>query len=526
MPDRTMNADSPRDQVQFASLFGYTTLVRDKGVFVALEGKDRPPLTVGMDVRLRGDSRGHVPGGFSPGEQVQITGFCEPWSLGASDHTIEVSNGADRGWVKPSNILLQPLVDEMRRAAASAPDDAEAQIASIPPPPETGTHEPPHLELLAAGVECWNRWRRENATITPRLAGTDLRPFSLRGINLAGADLSGVEGYGVDLYQADLRGANLERAFLQQGRFSEADLRCADLQGASLSHAELQSANLIGAKLVNTNAMNADFTGADLRRADLTGAMITYARLFDCDFRHATLVNTNLMATLLIRVDLRGATLAGCYVHGTAAWKIQTDKHTKQTNLIVTDHSDPTVTTDNLDVAQLIHLLLRAAAIKDVIDSMTGNAVLLLGRFTPERISVLNAIADTLRRLGDVPIIFNFDKPEHRSISETVLILAGLSRFIIADLTNPQSSPYEARLTVPQLAVPFVPIIQVGEEPFAMADDLRDCDWMMDDFHYRDTAHLLEHLPELRQRAGAKRDAIDSRRRERGARRVGGGNRA
>ena len=47
-------------------------------------------------------------------------------------------------------------------------------------------------------------------------------------------------------------------------------------------------------------------------------------------------------------------------------------------------------------------------------------------------------------------------------------LLAGLSRFVIVDITNPRSAPLELQATVPEYMIPFVPIIQEGEEPFAM----------------------------------------------------------
>jgi hypothetical protein len=147
-----------------------------------------------------------------------------------------------------------------------------------------------------------------------------------------------------------------------------------------------------------------------------------------------------------------------------------------------------------------------------VIDSMTGKAVLLLGRFTPERMPVLSAIADRLRRLGDLPITFNFDKPADRNITETLRILAGLSKFIIADLTDPKSTPYESHVAVPDMAIPFVPIIQQGQDEFSMFDDLHDYDWVLEGFAYRDTDHLLENLELLRDEALLKREKIRVRR--------------
>src|ERR1700676_5364582 len=70
-----------------------------------------------------------------------------------------------------------------------------------------------------------------------------------------------------------------------------------------------------------------------------------------------------------------------------------------------------------------------------------------------------------------IPIIFDFERPQDRNFTKTVKTLVGLSRFIIADLSGP-SVPQELYATVPHFKIPFVPIIETGRKPFAMAVDL------------------------------------------------------
>ena len=100
--------------------------------------------------------------------------------------------------------------------------------------------------------------------------------------------------------------------------------------------------------------------------------------------------------------------------------------------------------------------------------------MLLLGRFTEGRIQILERLREKLRSLGFVPMVFNFDKPETKDFSETVGLLANLSRFVIVDITNQRSTPLELQATVPDYMVPFAPILQEGEEPFAMFVDLQN----------------------------------------------------
>ena len=78
----------------------------------------------------------------------------------------------------------------------------------------------------------------------------------------------------------------------------------------------------------------------------------------------------------------------------------------------------------------------------------------------------------------------------------TIKTLAGLSRFIIADITNPSSSPLELQALMPDYMIPFVPIIQDKEKPFAMFSDLKQKygAWVQDVLRYDTAANLLEVL--------------------------------
>jgi len=69
--------------------------------------------------------------------------------------------------------------------------------------------------------------------------------------------------------------------------------------------------------------------------------------------------------------------------------------------------------------------------------------------------------------------MFDFDRPTDKDFTETIKTLAGISYFVIADVTNPKSSPLELQATVPDYQIPFVPIIQEGERPFSMMIDLQ-----------------------------------------------------
>jgi hypothetical protein len=156
---------------------------------------------------------------------------------------------------------------------------------------------------------------------------------------------------------------------------------------------------------------------------------------------------------------------------------------------------EPTITVDNLKIAQFIYLLLSNKEIREVIDTIGQKGVLILGRFSKERKPILDALREKLRTLNYAPIVFDFERPTERDFTETIMTLAGLCRFIIADITNPSSAPLELQATVPNYMIPFVPIIQHGEKPFAMFRDLQSkYSWVLDTLEYDTSANLIKGL--------------------------------
>jgi hypothetical protein len=167
-------------------------------------------------------------------------------------------------------------------------------------------------------------------------------------------------------------------------------------------------------------------------------------------------------------------------------------------NLVITDRGEPEVNVDNIEVAQFVYLLPHNEKIRDVIDTVSRRGVLRLGRFTEGRMAVLDRLRDELRKRGYLPIVFNFDKPETKDFTKTVRLLAGLSKFVIADITNPKSAPLELQATVPEIMVPFRRIIEEGEKAFSMLQDLwiKHRDWVFEPRYYSSVDALVASLDE------------------------------
>jgi len=170
---------------------------------------------------------------------------------------------------------------------------------------------------------------------------------------------------------------------------------------------------------------------------------------------------------------LARATLTGSHVYGVSAWDVRIGDETVFKDLDVSKEGDGSQVVDGLEIAQFYYLLLTNPNISKAIDTIGRKCVLILGRFAPERKKVLDAMREKLRELGYLPFLFDFKKPETRNFTETVLILAGLSLFVIVDITNPASSPLEFKATVLNFNIPFVPIIQKSKRPFPLYQDLQ-----------------------------------------------------
>src|SRR6266571_2183403 len=328
-----------------------------------------------------------------------------------------------------------------------------------------------HLDILNQGVDVWNEWREKHYELVPALDRIDLSwrnlsKANLRQTDLSWTNLSRAQLENADLSKATLQGAFLQEASLKKAMLKEANMREANLSGADLSEACLIDANLYGAILFKAN----------LSRAKLTGATL-------CG---ATFVETNLTA----------ATLTNCLVYGISVWKAQLQE-IRQDNLVITPPNEPTITVDSLEVAQFVYLLLNNEKIRDVIDTITSKVVLILGRFTPERKAILDALRDELRKHNYLPVLFDFDKPVSRDTHETITTLARLARFIIADITNPKSIPGELAVIVPALpSLPVQPILRYGSKPWGMYDHIKAYPWVLELHKYKNLIDLLPSLKE------------------------------
>jgi uncharacterized protein YjbI with pentapeptide repeats len=376
-----------------------------------------------------------------------------------------------------------------------------------------------HLELVRLGADAIAGWRRSQAPGGGSgldLSGATLEGLQLSGLDLEFADLSGVVAGAADFSRSNLRQAKMSRANLVDVDLSDASCERADFSGARLRGGKLRRTNLRRADLRGANLMdaflpNADLTDAKLQGANLTGsylplanltdarlegANLTRARLSNTRLTGANLTGADLTSAQLIQADLTNATVSGCRVYGIAAWGLTLDG-AEQENLLVTPPREPEVTVDDLEVAQFVYLLLNNKNIRRVIDTVGSKAVLILGRFTPERKAVLDALRDEIRRLKYLPVLFDFDPAATQSRMETVSTLALLSRFVVADITDARTVLQELQGIVPGTHTPVQPILISSQTEPGMFDFFHLYPWFLPVVEYASVDTLLSSLKQL-----------------------------
>jgi hypothetical protein len=173
--------------------------------------------------------------------------------------------------------------------------------------------------------------------------------------------------------------------------------------------------------------------------------------------------------------------------------------NTIQRNLVITPDplfNETVVTVDDLQVAHFLYLVLENNRIRQLIDKITTKMVLILGRLTPKRKLVLDTLRETLRQNNYVPVVFDFEKPANRDVTETVTTLAHMARFIVADLTDAKSIPQELTGIVPNLpSVPVQPLIAGNKREYGMFEHFVRYPWVLPIHRYKDLKALLEDFP-------------------------------
>lgn len=300
-------------------------------------------------------------------------------------------------------------------------------------------------------------------------------------VDLSGATLDdAILGY-ADMRAVILRHASMRGVWMKGCQFQDADLSSVDCRESEAGRdARLMDSSFDYALMKQANFQGVDLSGSSFRSTQLQSIRLNYCNLSNCTF---------------LESDLSNGSIAHSRIYGISAWDVQKE-NTEQQELLI-EKGGSSVSVDDLEMAQFVYLLLNNKKISSAISTLGKKAVLILGRFTPERKVILDAIREKIRTDYDLlPIVFDFERAVEKDFTETVKVLAGLSRYVIADITNPKSSPLELQATIPNCMIPFVVIIEKGQYPFSMFTDLwkKYDKWVLEPISYLSKESLLDNF--------------------------------
>ncbi|NQU66372.1 MAG: pentapeptide repeat-containing protein [Candidatus Marinimicrobia bacterium] len=326
-----------------------------------------------------------------------------------------------------------------------------------------------HIKKLKSGSKTWNQWRVQNSQVTPDLHKlnfySDLHPKSNRYIfpEYTSYNFSG----------CNLNGASMRNCVFTKCDFSNSSIHFSDLVEAHFSSCNFKNCGIRLSKIGSAIFTNCDFEGADLSYSGAEETKIINSYLFMTDLSHMRLVKT----------DFTNSKIINSRVYGISSWELVLEGSV-QSNIYIEEEGSR-ITVPNIELAQFISLMVNNSKIRDIIDTITSKVVLILGRFTPERKSILDMIKENLQTKDYVPIIFDFVGPSSREITETVVSLAAMSRFVIADISNPKSIPQELMSIIPNFpSLKVQPIIEKSQKEYEMFEYFKNYPWVLNTIKY------------------------------------------
>ncbi len=369
--------------------------------------------------------------------------------------------------------------------------------------PKLARHAPlkEHFEVLKISLsknDCtyWNDWRKAHPDVQPQLSGINFRPKRQNGkfigIRLDGYNFCSTNLEGVQLQYAQITNVTFENANLRESSLIQANLNTCELNNCDLTQIRLADTLMENCNLKNTNLMraflfNSKFISTNFSNSFMAESEMTSSKFDNCKFHSTNLRNSSNQSTVFISCQIQNSNLSGSNfigakfidssmndstVFGINAWNVELENTIQSSLKLYSPKNETTITVDDIRIAQFINLVTNNTNLKQIISSITNKGVLILGRFSDDKLNELKELKLKLKQRGFIPIIFNFRRPEQRDFSETVMTLAGLCKFVIADITSPKSVPLELQLTIPNLMIPFVTIIQENEKPFSMYHNL------------------------------------------------------
>lgn len=105
---------------------------------------------------------------------------------------------------------------------------------------------------------------------------------------------------------------------------------------------------------------------------------------------------------------------------------------------------------------------------------------------------MLNALREEMRNIDLTPVVFDFEPPVSRDLTNTIRTLAGMSKYVIADITSPRRILQEIEAIISfKVPIKFILKPLKSEKEYDVSDWL-DYPWVCDEvFRYRTKRELV-----------------------------------
>lgn len=352
---------------------------------------------------------------------------------------------------------------------------------------------------LDYGYIKWNNWRKENNRL-PNLLNSNFNKIELYRYDFNDVDFEGSQFIEAKLIECEFINANLKNVNLEKVKCSFSNFTGATLNNSIFSYAEIINTTMLNCNCINVKFINVSMVqnlagSSNFSFSDFTGSKIVFTNLVDCNLEATLFINCFLNGSNLSRSNLNKSTIKNSTVYSVSTWDISTND-TIQENLTITNHyNDYVLTVDDIEIANFIYLISNNNKVSNAIDNISTKVVLILGRFTQERIEILKFIKSLLKKKNYVPILFDFEKPKTRDLTETIGIIGRMSKFIVADLTDAKSIPQELGELIPNNpSLTFYPIIFKEHHEYSMFEHWKNYPWVKEIFRYENFVDLENHF--------------------------------
>lgn len=347
-------------------------------------------------------------------------------------------------------------------------------------------------DLMSKGEVSWNRWINELTRNRPTIEAYSYERVgksTIKHISFKIAEFPTLE-----LESISLSNYNFSRLKICNSKFSRIIF-----ENCIFFKTQLDYSQFVNCKFINCNFTNCSLLGSNLNfsifiKCNFSNGNLSKSENYKTYFEKCTFVSVNLMWSRLIETKFQNSTLFNVKIYGASIWEpIVIDSTIK--DLIITKKKQSEIKVDDLEIAQFLYMFISNEKIRNIITSLTSKVVLILGRFTNERLEILEGIKKRLTELGFIPVLFTFSPSPNRDITETIQLIANISKLVIADITDPKSIPQELSHIIPNHpSLPVQPIMVKGTMEYGMYEHWKRYSWVKDVFEYRNINHLINDL--------------------------------